>query len=96
MIVTLLEHNNCTTKAKQMTTPPTHTHTHYESNDKVRKVAKNMNQYNQVPHLTQDTTWESDNNTIKYHKEEPRDQLFPSRWLQGCNEHTRKHENHKT
>ena len=29
---------------------------------KVRKVAKIRNQYNQVPHLSQDTTWESDKN----------------------------------
>ena len=27
---------------------------------KVRKKARIKNQYNQVPHLTQDTTWESD------------------------------------
>ena len=27
---------------------------------KVRKVAKIRNRYNQVPHMTQDTTWESD------------------------------------
>ena len=46
---------------------------------KVRKVAKNRNQYNQVPHLTQDTTWESDKNTIKDDKREPRVQTFPSR-----------------
>ena len=26
----------------------------------LRKKAKNRNQYNQAPHLTQDTTWESD------------------------------------
>ena len=26
----------------------------------------------QVPHLTQDTTWESDKSTIKHHKQEPR------------------------
>ena len=45
----------------------------------VRKVAKINNPYNQVPQLTQDATWENDKNTIKYHKEEPRDQLFPSR-----------------
>ena len=31
---------------------------------KVQKVAKIRNQYNQVPHLTQDTKWESDKNTI--------------------------------
>ena len=29
---------------------------------KVRKAAKIRNRYNQVPHLTQDTTWESDKN----------------------------------
>ena len=29
-----------------------------------------MNQYNQVPHLTQDTVWESDKNTRKHHKQE--------------------------
>ena len=38
---------------------------------KVRKTAKIRNQYNQVPHLTQDTTWESDNITIRHHKQEP-------------------------
>ena len=31
---------------------------------KVRKTAKIRNQYNQVPHLTQDTTWESDKISI--------------------------------
>ena len=34
---------------------------------KVRKAIKMRNRYNQVPHLTQDTTWESDKNTIKHH-----------------------------
>ena len=33
---------------------------------KVRKKAKIRNEYNQVPHLTQDTTWESDKNTRKH------------------------------
>ena len=28
--------------------------------EKVRKVAKIRNRYNQVPHLTQDSTWESE------------------------------------
>ena len=36
---------------------------------KVRKTAKIKIRYNQVPHLTQDTTWES-NNTINIHKHE--------------------------
>ena len=38
--------------------------------------------YNQVPNLTQDTTWESDKNIIKHHKREPRGQPLPSRWPQ--------------
>ena len=29
-----------------------------------------MNRYNQVPHLIQDTTWESDKNTRKHHIQE--------------------------
>ena len=33
----------------------------------VRKKANVMNRYNQVPHLTKDTTWESDKNTRKHH-----------------------------
>ena len=44
----------------------------------VQKVAKIRNRYNQVPHLTQDTTWESDKNTIKHHKREPIGQPFPA------------------
>ena len=43
-----------------------------------------------------DTTWESDKNTIKHHKQEPIGQPFPIRWPQGSNEQTRKHEKHKT
>ena len=38
---------------------------------KVRKGTKTRNRYNQAPHLTQDTTWESDKNTNKPHKREP-------------------------
>ena len=34
---------------------------------KVRNAAKIRNQYNQVPHLTKNTTWESDKITIKHH-----------------------------
>ena len=45
----------------------------------VRKTAKIRNQYNQVPHLTKDTTWESDEITVRHHKQEPRGQPFPSR-----------------
>ena len=35
---------------------------------KVIKAAKIRSQYAQVPHLTQDITWESEKNTIKHHK----------------------------
>ena len=37
---------------------------------KVRKTAKIRKRYNQVPHLTQGTTWESNKNTLNIHKNE--------------------------
>ena len=37
---------------------------------KVSKKAKIRVRYNQVPHLTQHTTWESDKNTRKHHIQE--------------------------
>ena len=37
---------------------------------KVRKKAKVSNRYNQAPHLTQQTTWESNKNTIKHQTQE--------------------------
>ena len=37
---------------------------------KVRKKAKIRNRCNQVPHHSQDTTWESDKNTRKHHIQE--------------------------
>ena len=40
---------------------------------KVRKKAKIRNRYNQVPHLTQDSTWESDKNTRKHHTQKSLD-----------------------
>ena len=42
-----------------------------------RKGAKIRNQYNQVTHPTQDTTLESDKNTIKHHKNSESDQDKP-------------------
>ena len=48
---------------------------------KVRKVAKIRNRYNQVPQMT---TWESDKNTNKHHKREPRGQPFPSIQWTNC------------
>ena len=48
---------------------------------KVRKAAKIRNRYNQVLHMTKDTimSWESNKNTIKHNKQEPRDQSFTSK-----------------
>ena len=37
---------------------------------KISKKAKIRNQYNQVPHLTQGTIWESDTTTIIHHTQE--------------------------
>ena len=37
---------------------------------KVSKKAEIRNRYNQVPHLNQDNTWESDKNTTKHHIKE--------------------------
>ena len=37
---------------------------------KVSKKAQIRNRYNQVPHLAQDTTWESDKNRRKHHIQE--------------------------
>ena len=36
----------------------------------MKRKAKIMNRYNQVPRLSQDIIWESDKNTIKHHKKE--------------------------
>ena len=59
---------------------PDHTHLLFLlHNDHSKKGGKIRNRYNQVPHLTQDTTWESDKNTIKHYKREPRGQPSPSR-----------------
>ena len=41
----------------------------YKNKDQ-SKEAKIRNRYNQIPHLTQDTTWESDKNTIKHNIQE--------------------------
>ena len=44
----------------------------------LRKGAKIRNQYNQVPHLTKDTKWESNNHTISHRKRESRGQSLSS------------------
>ena len=43
---------------------------------KVGKVSKFWNRYNQVPHLTKDTLWESDKYTKTLDTGVPRSQLF--------------------
>ena len=35
-------------------------------------MAKVRKRYNQVPHLTQDTTWESNKKNNKHHQQEPK------------------------
>ena len=45
---------------------------------KYEKVAKIRNPYSRVPHLTQDTTWESDKNTIKIANESQEISSFPA------------------
>ena len=62
----------------------------------VRTATKIRNRYNQVLHLTHDTTWESDKNTFIQQKQEPRGQSFPNRLPQGSNEQTRKYDKPKT
>ena len=43
-----------------------------------RKVVKIRNRYSQEPHLTQDTTWESDKNTINITNESQEVSPFPA------------------
>ena len=45
---------------------------------KVRKTAKIRKRYNQVPHLTQDTTWESNKNTINVTNKSQEVSPFPA------------------
>ena len=46
--------------------------------DKVKKGAKIRNRYNQVLHLTKDTTWESDKTQLNITVESQEDSLFPA------------------
>ena len=46
--------------------------------DKVRQGTKIRNRYNQVPHLTQDTTWESDKSTKNITNVGEEDSPFPA------------------
>ena len=46
--------------------------------DKVKKGAKIRNRYNQVLHLTKDTTWESDKTQLNITAESQEDSPFPA------------------
>ena len=50
------------------------------------------NPYNQLPHLTQDTIWESDKTQENVTYKRAKDQPFPNRWPQGCKEQTRQYD----
>ena len=45
---------------------------------KVRKATKIRNRYNQVPHLTQDTTWESDKTQLNITNKSKEVSPFPA------------------
>ena len=47
-------------------------------NGESKKKSKIRNRYNQVPHMTEDITWESDIHTIRHHKREPRVSPYPA------------------
>ena len=46
--------------------------------EKVRNVAKIRNRYNQVPHLTRHTTWESDKTQLNITNESQKVSHFPT------------------
>ena len=50
----------------------------HNSVNKVSKMAKIRKRYNQVTHLTQDTTWESDKNTINITNKSSEASPFPA------------------
>ena len=61
---------------------------------KVRKTANIRKRYNQVPHLTQDITWENNKNTLNITNKSQEVSPFPA-GEQGSNEQTRKLTKHK-
>ena len=50
----------------------------HNSVNKVSKMAKIRKRYDQVTHLTQDTTWESDKNTINITNKRQEASPFPA------------------
>ena len=64
---------------------------------KVRKTAKIRKRYNQVPHLTKDTTWESNKKSINITNMSQELSSFPAGdHKQGSKEQMRKLEKHMT
>ena len=59
-------------------------------------MAKIRKRYNQLPHMTQDTTWESNKSTINIANKSQEVSPFPAGDHKAGNEQTRKHEKHKT
>ena len=59
-------------------------------------MAKIRKRYSQVPQLTQDTTWESNKNTIDITNKSPEVSPFPAGDHKAVGEQTRKHEKHNT
>ena len=68
-----------------------------EATQSKQEWATIRNPYNQVPHQTQDTTWESKKNNKKtLHTRDPKGQPHPCRRPQSRNEQTGKHDIHKS
>ena len=63
---------------------------------KIRKETNIRKRYNQVPHLTQDTTWESNKSTINITNKSQVVSPFPAGDYKGSTEQSQKHEKHRT
>ena len=57
---------------------PVHLQSQFSAFVKVRKDAKIRKRYNQVPHLTQDTSLESNNNTVNITNKSQEVSSFPA------------------
>ena len=65
--------------------------------EKESKKAKIRNQYNQAPHPTQDTTWESDKNTRKRQTQESQEaSSYPAGDDKAAMNRQKKDDKHKT
>ena len=61
-----------------------------------KKGAKIRNQYNQVPHLTQDTKWKSNNYTINTTNKSQKVSPYPAGDHKAAMSRPRKHDKHNT